>query len=68
MAVVVTLLILNLTDVLRPEMALRLFLLIEVPLILVFAAITFVRFRNLGRSAGPGNANFLTGSRPRNRS
>jgi len=58
-AVVVTLLILNLTDVLRPEMALRLFLLIEVPLILVFAAITFVRFRNLGRSAGPGNANFL---------
>ena len=44
-AVVVTLLILNLTDVLRPRWRFDSSSLIEVPLILVFAAITFVRFR-----------------------
>lgn len=58
-AVVLTLLILNLTDQLSSDAALRLFLLIEVPLILVFAVITFVRFRTLRRSPGSGDGTFL---------
>lgn len=58
-AVVLTLLVLNLTDALGSDMALRLFLLIELPLTLVFVVVTVLRCRNLGRSGAAGDGSLL---------
>ena len=57
--VVATLLVLNLAGVLTGVMALRLFLFIEVPLLLVLLAITVLRFRRLRRSADAPRAGLL---------
>lgn len=57
--VVVTLLVLNRTGVLGGGMALRLFLLIEVPLAVVFVVITVLRFRRLPRSTDTERVGFL---------
>lgn len=57
--VVVTLLVLNLNDVLDAGTALRLFLAIEVPLLVVFIAITVVRFKHADRSTAAKSQGFL---------
>lgn len=50
--VVVTLLVLNRAGVIGGGMALRLFLMIELPLLVVFVTISVLRFRRLGRQNG----------------
>ncbi|MGO1435664.1 MAG: hypothetical protein ACTHV4_08765 [Canibacter sp.] len=57
--VVITLLALNLAGKLSSDMALRLFLVIEVPLLLVFLATTALRFRHLARSTDAEEVGFL---------
>jgi len=58
-AVAVTLLALNLAGALSGGMALGLFLAIEVPLILVFAVISVLRFGRFGRTTGADGTDFL---------
>src|SRR5699024_6316410 len=57
--ILITLVILNLTGVLNSEMALRLFLIVEVPLLVVFVVITILRFKHLGLRIGSNNRSFL---------
>lgn len=59
---VATLVALNLTGHIGGGMALRLFLLIEVPLLLAFLLITLLRFRSFGRSGGDDETSEAPGS------
>src|SRR5690625_7719236 len=57
--ILATLLVLNLLGVLSGDIALFLFLLIEVPLCVVFGTITVLRFKRISRATDPVGAGFL---------
>src|SRR5699024_1014760 len=57
--VLLTLAVLNLIGILDRRSALLLFVLIELPLLLLFAVLTILRWRRLGRAEGPDGPGLL---------
>lgn len=57
--IVLALLVLNRTGVIGGGVAMRLFLMIELPLLVVFVTISVLRFRHLGRENGTSEAGLL---------